>query len=108
VTADQNDVRRHVRKILDKLALRLADKRGGSAGSSKIKGKQERPAAVPSLESPPGALSPRRPVALGFPHYPCGLRLGFFNAGHLYPFFVLNCFACAHKMEEDAHLRPMR
>jgi hypothetical protein len=40
VTADQNDVRRHVRKILDKLAQRLADKRGGSAGSSKIKGKQ--------------------------------------------------------------------
>ena len=40
MTADQNDVRRHVRKILDKLALRLADKRGGSAGTSKIKGKQ--------------------------------------------------------------------
>lgn len=40
MTADQNNVRRHVRKILEKLAKHLAGKRDGSAGSAEIKGKQ--------------------------------------------------------------------
>ena len=37
MTAEQNDVRRHVRKLLDKLAQHLAGKRG-SAGTTEVKG----------------------------------------------------------------------